>query len=76
MYQIIPEHAYFLFSILSLVVLDLVDIAIHVILVEMSHNSVLLINNLSKRGDVETLMRSSVFPSSQVKMKPNLTASR
>ena len=45
-------------------------------LVKMSHNFVLLINNPSKRGDVKTLARSSVSPSSQVKMKLKLTASR
>ena len=36
-------------------------------LLKMSRNLVLLINNPSKREDVETLARSSVFPSSQVK---------
>ena len=51
-------------------------IAMHFILVKISRNLVLLINNLSKRGDVETLARSSVFLSSQVKMKLKLTASR
>ena len=37
---------------------------------------VLLINNPSKRGDVEILARSSISPSSQVKVKLKLTASR
>ena len=46
------------------------------ILVKVSHNLMLLINNPLKRGDVETLARSSVFPSFQVKMKLKLTASR
>ena len=44
--------------------------------VKLSHNSVLLINDPSKRGDVETLTRSSVSLSFQVKMKLKLTASR
>ena len=39
-------------------------ITMHFVLVKMSLNLVLLTNNPSKRGDVETLMRSSVFPSS------------
>ena len=39
-------------------------------------NSVLLIDNPSKRGDVETAARSSVSPSSQVKMKLKLVVSR
>ena len=45
-------------------------------LVKMSRKSELLIDDPSKRDDVETLARSSVFPSSQVKMKFKLTASR
>ena len=44
--------------------------------VELSRNSLLLINNPSKRGNVETLARSSVSPSPQVNMKFKLTASR
>ena len=51
-------------------------IAMYFFLVKMSRNLVLLINNPSKRGDVETLVRSSVSPSSQVKIKLKLTASR
>ena len=45
-------------------------------LFKMSRDLVLLIDHLSKRGDVETLARSSVSPSPQVKMKFKLTASR
>ena len=45
-------------------------------LFKMSRNLVLLIDYFSKRGDVETLMRSSVSPSPQVKMKFKLTAFR
>ena len=51
-------------------------IAMHFILIKMSCNLMLLTNNPSKRGDVETWARSSVFPSSRVKMRFNLTASR
>ena len=58
------------------IVLSCVGIAMHLILVKISCNLVLLINNPSKRGDVETLARSSVFPSSQVKVKLKLTVSR
>ena len=58
------------------VVLSCVGIAMHLILVKISCNLVLLINNPSKRGDVKTLARSSVSPSSQVKMKLKLTAFR
>ena len=43
---------------------------------KMSRNSVLLIDDPLKKGDVETLARSSVSPSSQVKMELKLTASR
>ena len=46
-------------------------IVMHFVLVKMSRNSMLLINNPSKRGDVETLARSSVSPSSQVKWNLN-----
>ena len=53
-----------------------IDIAMHFVPVKLSCNSVLLINNPSKRDDVETLARSSTFLSSQVKMKLKLTASR
>ena len=45
-------------------------------LIKMSRNSMLLINNPSKRGDVKTLARSSIFPSPQVNMELKLTASR
>ena len=41
-----------------------IGIAMHFIFIKMSCNLVLLINNPAKRGDVETLTRSSVFPSS------------
>ena len=51
-------------------------IAMHFILVKISRNLVLLINNPLKRGDVETLARSLVSPASQVKMKFKLTTSR
>ena len=51
-------------------------IAMHFILVKISRNLVLLINNPSKRGDVETLAPSSVSSSSRVKMRFNLAASR
>ena len=44
-----------------------VCIAIHFVLVKMSQNSILLIDHPSKRGDVETLARSSISPSPQVK---------
>ena len=44
-----------------------VCIAMHFVLVKMSRNSILLIDHPSKRGDVETLGRSSVSPSPQVK---------
>ena len=53
-----------------------VRIAMNFVRIELSHNSLLLINDPSKRGGVETLARSSVFPSPQVKMKLKLTASR
>ena len=45
-------------------------------LFKISRNLVLLIDHPSKRGDVETLARSSISPSPQVKMKFKLTASR
>ena len=73
---IIPCHIYL--STRNLIVLFqvIVCIAMHFVLVEMFRNSVLLIDNPSKRGDVETATRSSVFLSSQVKMEFKLTASR
>ena len=43
------------------IILSRVGIAMHIILVKISRNSVLLINDPSKRGDVETLTRSR-FP--------------
>ena len=58
------------------IVLSRVSIAMHLIFVEMSRNLELLTNNPSKRGDVETLTRSSIFPSSRVKMKLKLTDSK
>ena len=51
-------------------------IAMHFVLVKMPRNSMLLTNNLLKRGDMESLVRSSVSPSSQVKVKLKLTAFR
>ena len=45
-------------------------------LFKMSRKSVLLINYPSRRGDMETAARSSVFPPPQVKMTLKLTASR
>ena len=56
--------------------LGLVGVVMQLILVKMSCISVLLINNLSKRGNMEILVRSSISPSPQVKMKLNLTVSR
>ena len=52
--QIIPGHAYFLF--LNFVqFFSHIGIVMHIILVKMSRNSMLLIHNPSKRGDVKTL---------------------
>ena len=64
---IITCHTYLLTR--KFVILFQVIIALPCILflLKMSRNLVLLINNPSKREDVETLVRSSVFPSSQVK---------
>ena len=53
-----------------------VYIAMHLVLVKLSRISLLLIDDPLKRGDVETLARSSVSLSSQVKMKFKSTASR
>ena len=53
-----------------------VYIAMHFILIELSRNSSLLIDDPLERGDVETLARSSVFPSPQVKTTLKLTAFR
>ena len=47
--------------------LEPIGIAMYFVLVKLSHNSVLLINDPSKRGDMETLVRSSIFSSSQEK---------
>ena len=44
----------------------MIRIAMHFIRIELSRNSLLLINNPLKRGDVETLVRSSVSPPPQV----------
>ena len=48
----------------------------HFVLIKMSRNPMLLTNKPSKRGDVETLVRSSVSPSAKVNVKFKLTASR
>ena len=57
-------------------ILGHVCIAMHFIFAKISRILALLINNPSKRGDVETLARSSISLSSQVKVKLELTASR
>ena len=47
--------------------LDFIRIAMHFFIhIELPRNSLLLINNPLKRGDVETLARSSVSPPPQV----------
>ena len=51
-------------------------IAMHFTLIKLSHNLSLLIDDPSKRGDVETLARSSVSPSPLVKIKLKLAASQ
>ena len=73
---IISWHMYL--SIRNLVVSFqvIIYIAMHFVLIKLSRNLWLLIDDPSKRGDVKTLARSSVFPSPQVKMKLKLTASR
>ena len=53
-----------------------IGIAMHFVLVELSRNSLLLIDDPSKRGDVETAVRPSVSPPPQVKMTLKLIASR
>ena len=73
---IITCHAYLLIRNFAIFISSHTCIIMHFVLVKMSRNLVLLINNLSKRGDVETLARSSVSPSSQVKMKLKLITSR
>ena len=73
---IITCHTYFLtrkFIILFQVIIALPCI---LFLLKMSRNLVLLINNPSKREDVETLAWSSISSSSQVKMKLKLTTLR
>ena len=52
------------------------SLAMHFVCDEMSRDSALLINNSSKRGDVETEAQSSVSPPPQAKTKLKLTASR
>ena len=73
---IISCHTYLLTRKFVILFQVIFCIAMHFILVKMSRNSMLLINNPSKRGDVKTLVRSSVSPSSQVRVKLKLTASR
>ena len=53
-----------------------IGIAMHLFLIKLPRVPALLINNPPKKGDVETLARSSISPSPQVKMKFKLTASR
>ena len=48
----------------------------HFVLVELSRNLLLLIDDPSKRGDVKTLAQSSVSPSPQIRVKLKLTAPR
>ena len=45
-------------------------------LLNVSCSDIYLINNLSKKGNVETLVGSSVSPSPLMKMKPKLTAAQ
>ena len=73
---IISCHTYFSIHKFVIFISSYVCIAMHFVFVELSHNSLLLIDDSSKRDDVETLARSSVSPSSQVKTKLELTASR
>ena len=72
---IILCHTYLL-TCKFIILFQVICITMHFVLVKMSRNSMLLTNNLSKRGDAETLARSSIFPSSQVKVKLKLTVSR
>ena len=78
---VIISNIYVVFFIWAIIILMLF-VNIHVIffiwaiLFKISRNSVLLINNPSKRGDVEIVARSSVSPPPQVKTKLKLTASR
>ena len=53
-----------------------IGIAMHFFPIKLSCISVLLINDPSKKGDVEALARFSVSPSPQVRMTLKLTASR
>ena len=73
---IISCHAYLLTCKLIVLFQVIFVLSCILFLFKMSRNLVLLINNPSKRDDVETLARSSIFPSSQVKMKLKLTASK
>ena len=75
-FLIIPCKTYL--STRNLVVLFQVMFALPCILFlfKLSRNSLLLIEDPLKKGDVETLARSSVFLSPQVKTKLKLTASR
>ena len=73
---IISCHTYLWTFKFFIFILSHICIAMHFILVKMSRNLVLLINNLSKKSDVETLTRSSVSPSPQVKVKLKSTTSR
>ena len=57
----------YVFFLFCRIVLSHVGIAMHLILIKMSRNLELLCNNPLKRGDVETLARSSVSSSPQVK---------
>ena len=61
-----PGTCLFFFNISNFIIVFFshIGIVMHIILIKMSHNSVLLINSPSKRGDVETLARSSIFSSS------------
>ena len=73
---IISYHTYLLAR--NFVILFQVMFALPCILFlfELSRNSLLLINDPSKKGDVKILARSSIFPPPQVKMMLKLTVSR
>ena len=64
---IISCHAYLLTRKFCHCISSHICIAMHFVLVKMSRNLTLLIDHPSKRGDVETLARSSISSSSQVK---------
>ena len=53
-----------------------IGIAMHFTLIKISCNSVLLINNPSKKGDLEILARSLISPAFQTKVNLKATASR